>query len=87
VMIFSASALPLIQVPNWWAVASHAFPLTDGVGSLYNVMIAHRSVTSAWGIGGLVPLFTVSTAYLLAGIGTFILGGRVAKNRGTLGRY
>ncbi len=87
VMIFSASALPLIQVPNWWAVASHAFPLTDGVGSLYNVMIAHRSVTSAWGIGGLVPLFTVSTAYLLAGIGTFILGERVAKNRGTLGRY
>jgi len=87
VMIFSASALPLIQVPNWWAVASHAFPLTDGVGSLYNVMIAHRSVTSAWGIGGLVPLFTVSTAYLLAGIGTFILSERVAKNRGTLGRY
>ena len=87
VMIFSASALPLIHVPNWWAVASHAFPLTDGVGSLYNVMIAHRSVTSAWGIGGLVPLFTVSTAYLLAGIATFILGEHVAKNRGTLGRY
>ena len=87
VMIFSASALPLIQVPNWWAVASHAFPVTDGVGSLYNTMLAHRSVTAAWGIGGLVPLFTVSTAYLLAGIGTFILGGRVAKNRGTLGRY
>jgi len=87
VMIFSASALPLIHVPNWWVVASHAFPLTDGVGSLYNVMIAHRSVTSAWGIGGLVPLFTVSTAYLLAGIATFILGEHVAKNRGTLGRY
>jgi len=87
VMIFSASALPLIHAPGWWAAASHAFPLTDGVGSLYNVMIAHRSVTQAWGIGGLVPLLTVSTAYLLAGIGTFILGERVAKNRGTLGRY
>jgi hypothetical protein len=87
VMIFSASALPLIHVPGWWADASHAFPLTDGVGSLYNVMIAHRSVTAAWGIGGLVPLLTVSTAYLLAGIGTFILGAHVAKNRGTLGRY
>jgi len=87
VMIFSASALPLIHVPGWWADASHAFPLTDGVGSLYNVMIAHRSVTQARGIGGLVPLLTVSTAYLLVGIGTFSVGARVAKNRGTLGRY
>jgi len=87
VMIFSASALPLIHVPDWWAAASHAFPLTDGVGSLYNVMIANRSVASAWGLGGLVPLFTISTAYLLAGIGAFILGAHVAKNRGTLARY
>ena len=87
VMIFSASALPLIEVPGWWSVASHAFPLTDGVGSLYNIMIADHSVTSTWGIGGLIPLFGVSTAYLLAGIGAFILGEHVAKNRGTLGRY
>ncbi|MGH9920356.1 MAG: hypothetical protein ACRD6W_16000 [Nitrososphaerales archaeon] len=86
-MIFSASALPLIHVPGWWSAASHAFPLTDGVGSLYNIMLTHRSVTSAWDIGGLVPLLTISTAYLLAGIGTFILGEHVAKNRGTLGRY
>jgi hypothetical protein len=87
VMIFSASAVPLIHIPAWWADTSHAFPLTDGVGSLYNVMLAHRSLTTAWGIGGLVPLLTIPTAYLLAGIGTFILGERVAKNRGTLGRY
>lgn len=87
VMIFSASALPLIHVPSWWSTASHAFPLTDGVGSLYNVMIAHRPVTTAWGVGGLVPLLTISTAYLLAGIGSFLLGEHVAKDRGTLGRY
>ena len=86
VMIFSASALPLIHVPGWWADISHAFPLTDGVGSLNTIMLADRPV-AAWGIGGLVPLLTVSTAYLLAGIGTFILGEHVAKNRGTLGRY
>src|SRR5262249_19668965 len=86
VMIFSASALPLIRVPGWWPHASHAFPLTDGGGSLYHLMRADRPFT-AWGIGGLVPLLTVSTAYLLAGIGTFILGEHVAKNRGTLGRY
>jgi ABC-2 type transport system permease protein len=87
VMIFSASALPLIHVPPWWSAASHAFPLTDGVGSLYNIMLAHRSVTAAWGIGGLVPLLSISTAYLLAGIGAFILGEHAAKTRGTLGRY
>lgn len=87
VMIFSASALPLIHVPRWWSAASHALPLTDGVGSLYNVMIAHRPLTSVWGIGGLVPLLAVSTGYLLAGVGAFIGGEHIAKNRGTLGRY
>jgi ABC-2 type transport system permease protein len=87
VMIFSASALPLIHVPGWWSAVSHAFPVTDGVGNLYNLMIAQRSAASAWSVGGLGPLLLVSAAYLLAGIGTFILGERVAKNRGTLGRY
>jgi len=87
VMIFSASALPLIHVPGWWADTAHAFPLTDGVGSLYNTMLAHHSLTAAWGIGGLVPLLTIPTAYLLAGIATYTLGEHIAKNRGTLGRY
>jgi ABC-2 type transport system permease protein len=87
VMIVSASALPLFRVPGWWSAASHAFPVTDGVGRLYNVMIAHRSVNSAWGIGGLVPLLSISAAYLLVGIGAFILGEHVAKSRGSLGRY
>lgn len=87
VMIFSASALPLFRVPGWWVALSHAFPLTDGVGGLYNIMLAHHPVTAVWGIGGIIPMFTISTAYLLAGIGAFSLGERVAKNRGTLGRY
>jgi hypothetical protein len=87
VMIFSASALPLFHVPGWWVGLSHAFPLTDGVGGLYTIMIAQHPVTSGWGIGGLIPMLTISTAYLLAGIGAFILGAHVAKNRGTLGRY
>ena len=79
VMIFSAS--------SWWSAASHAFPATDAVGSFYNLMIAQRSVASAWAVGGLGPLLLVSAAYLLAGIGAFILGERVAKRRGTLARY
>lgn len=87
VMLSSASALPLIDVPGWWATASHAFPLTDGVGGLDKALLAHQPVTAPWGIGGLVPLIGVSLAYLAAGIICFGLGERVAKRRGTLGRY
>lgn len=87
IMVFSASAVPLIQVPGWWTAISHAFPLTDGVGNLYNLMIAHRPASTAWGIGGLVPLVTISIGYLIAGILAFGIGERVAKRRGTLGRY
>jgi ABC-2 type transport system permease protein len=87
VMLFSASAVPLIDVPGWWADASHAFPLTDGVGSLYTALFTDQSVTSPWGIGGLVPLLVTSLAYLAAGILAFSLGERIAKRRGTLGRY
>lgn len=87
VMLSSASALPLITVPGWWAAASHAFPLTDAVGSLHTALFTDQSITAPWGIGGLVPLVVTSLAYLLAGVLAFSLGERVAKRRGTLGRY
>ncbi|WP_216853495.1 ABC transporter permease [Phytoactinopolyspora halotolerans] len=87
VMLFSASAIPLIEVPDWWADASHALPLTDSVGSLYTALFTGESITSLWGIGGLVPLLVVSFAYLGAGILAFGLGERTAKRRGTLGSY
>jgi hypothetical protein len=87
VMLFSASAVPLIDVPGWWAGASHAFPLTDGVGSLYKALMTDQSITSPWGVGGLVPMLVSSVAYLAAGILTFGMGERVAKRRGTLGHY
>jgi hypothetical protein len=87
VMLFSASALPLIEVPGWWAEASHAFPLTDGAGSLYRVLIADGSVTTAWDTGGLIPLLITTGAYLAVGILAFTLGEHTAKHRGTLGRY
>ncbi|PSL01648.1 ABC-2 family transporter [Haloactinopolyspora alba] len=87
VMLFSASAVPLIDVPAWWADASHAFPLTDGVGSLYTALFTDGSVTEPWGMGGLVPLLVVTFSYLAAGIVAFGFGERVAKRRGTLGRY
>lgn len=87
VMLFSASAIPLIAVPDWWARASHFFPVTDGVGSLYRTLFTNQPVTDPWGICGLVWLITVSLAYLTAGIAAFSAGQRTAKRRGTLGRY
>lgn len=87
VMLFSASAVPLIDVPGWWADASHVFPLTDGVGSLYRALFTDRSITAPWGIGGLAPLLITTTAYLAAGVLAFTWGERTAKRRGTLGRY
>lgn len=87
VMLFSASALPLIHVPSWWTRTGHFLPLTDGVGGLYKTLFTHESATTAWGTGGLVPLLASSLGYLLAGILAFGLGERMAKRRGTLGRY
>jgi ABC-2 type transport system permease protein len=87
VMIFSASALPLIAVPGWWADLSHFLPLTDVIGSLYRALFTDRPVLVAWGMGGLVPMLAASLGYLAAGIVAFKLGERVAKRRGTLGRY
>lgn len=86
VMIFSASALPLITVPGWWTDISHLLPLTDVIGGLYRVLFTDRPL-SAWGMGGVIPMLIVSTAYLAAGILAFALGERTAKRRGTLGRY
>lgn len=87
VMLFSAAAVPLITVPHWWANTGRAFPLTAGVASLYNLMLRHGSVSTAWGMGGLVWLLVTAVGYLLAGIAAFSLGEHVAKRRGTLARY
>lgn len=87
VMLFSASAVPLIDVPTWWATASHLFPLTDGVGSLYKALFTNQPITTPWGIGGLIPLLLTTTAYLAAGILAFTWGERTAKRRGSLGHY
>ncbi|HYS41614.1 MAG TPA: hypothetical protein VEO01_38850 [Pseudonocardiaceae bacterium] len=87
IMLFSAAAVPLISVPAWWADTSRVFPLTAGVASLNNLMLQHRPVIAAWGMGGLVWLLVTSAAYLTAGILAFRLGEHTAKRRGTLARY
>lgn len=87
VFLLSASAIPLITVPGWWAETSRAFPLTAGVASLYHVLIARQSPTPMWGTGGLVWLAVTATGCLAGGIIAFRLGERTAKRRGTLSRY
>lgn len=87
VMLFSASALPLIEVPGWWADLSHLFPLTDVIGGLYTATLTDQSVLVAGGIGGLVPMVAASFGYLVLGVLAFTWGERTAKRRGTLARY
>lgn len=87
VMMFSAAAIPLIAVPAWWADTGRLFPLTAGVASLYTLLIRHGSLTTAWGMGGLVWLLVTPAAYLAAGITAFAVGECAAKRRGTLARY
>lgn len=87
VMIFSASAIPLLHVPGWMAAAGRYFPLTNAVASLYGVMLGHRGVTSAWGYGGMVWVLVTAAAYLAAGILAFRLFERAARVRGSLASY
>jgi ABC-2 type transport system permease protein len=86
VMIFSASALPLISVPDWWAGLSHFLPLTDVVGGLYRTLFTGQQL-EAWGTGGVVPMLAASLGYLAVGIVGFGWGEQTARRRGTLGRY
>lgn len=87
VMLASAGAVPLIAVPGWMATAGRGFPLTAGVAGLHGVLLGHRSATTLWGTGGLVPLLITATAYLTAGILTFHALERIAERRGSLARY
>jgi ABC-2 type transport system permease protein len=87
VMLFSASALPLIEVPGWWAGLSHVLPLTDVIGGLYRSLFTDQPVLVAWGMGGLVPMAAASFGYLALGVLAFTWGERTARRRGTLGRY
>jgi ABC-2 type transport system permease protein len=87
VMIFSASAVPLLHLPGWMTAAGRYFPVTNAIASLYGVMLGHRGVTAPWGPGGLVWVLVTAAAYLTAGILAFRFFERSARIRGTLGTY
>jgi ABC-2 type transport system permease protein len=87
VMIFSASAVPLLHVPGWMAGIGRYFPVTNAIASLYGVMLGHRGVTAPWGTGGLVWVLVTTAAYLAAGLAAFRLFERSARVHGSLARY
>ncbi|MGH3154993.1 MAG: hypothetical protein ACRDNF_00235 [Streptosporangiaceae bacterium] len=87
VVIFAVSALPAFTVPGWFAGLGRVFPVTSAVASLYGVMIGHHPVTGLWGTGGLIWVLVTTVGYLTAGILAFRVGERIARVRGTLGRY
>ncbi|MDA8309552.1 MAG: hypothetical protein M0Z46_02895 [Actinomycetota bacterium] len=49
------------------------------------MLIVHQGLAT-WGMGGVVWLAATATAHLVAGVVTFGIGERVAKQRGALGR-
>jgi ABC-2 type transport system permease protein len=87
IMIFSASAVPLLHVPGWMAEAGRYFPVTNAIASLYGVMLGHQGVTAPWGRGGLVWVLLTAAGYLAAGIAAFRIFERAARSRGSLARY
>jgi ABC-2 type transport system permease protein len=87
VMIFSASAIPLLHLPAWMDAAGRYFPATNAIASLYGVMLGHRGVATLWGAGGLAWVLAAAGAYLAAGILAFALLERAARRRGTLSSY
>src|SRR5260370_38252865 len=62
-------------------------PISAGIVGLRAVLIDGRQSLAVGGDGGLLWMVAISAAYLVIGIAVFSLGERIARNRGSLGRY
>lgn len=83
----SASAVPVVTLPTWWEKFGLALPVNHSLENVFGVVFHGRSATIPWGPGGLVWVLVVAAAYLAAGIISLRIGERIAKRRGSLGRY
>lgn len=83
----SASAVPLVTLPDWWRTFGRILPVNASLESLFGVLFQGRAPITPWGPGGLVWVLVVAAAYLAAGILAVGVGERIAKRRGSLGRY
>jgi ABC-2 type transport system permease protein len=86
--IAGGTLVPLTAMPGWVAVVSRLLvPLTPGIEAMRDILVDGRSLTtlsSGWGLGWLLVQPLLITA---AGIVVFARLERLAKRRGTLGRY
>lgn len=80
--------LPLDQLPEWMAVSGRLlFPTTQGIEVLREILLEGHSLSALqveWGLGWLIAQ---PIALLILGAVFFKFSERIAKRRGTLGRY
>jgi ABC-2 type transport system permease protein len=79
--------LPVSAMPAWMAVISRALPSTRGVTVLRQVVLEGHSLGVVWRDGSLLWLAVQSIVYFAAGWLVLVRCERVAKQRGSLGRY
>lgn len=86
-VFFSGALIPLSQLPAWMAEIGRFTPISEGIVGLRAVLIDGRQSLPVGGDGGVLWMVAISAAYLVIGIAVFSLGERIARNRGSLGRY
>jgi ABC-2 type transport system permease protein len=86
--IAGGTFVPLSNMPDWAAVISRLIiPVAPGIEAMREILLKGRSLTSlqdGWGLGWLI---LQPVLLLLIGGVLFAALERVAKRRGTLGRY
>jgi ABC-2 type transport system permease protein len=86
--IGGGTLVPLTALPGWAAVLGRLFvPLAPGVEAMRGILVSGRSLTApgeGWGLGWLLVQPLLITA---AGVVVFTRFERLARRRGTLGRY
>lgn len=86
--IAGGTFVPLIDMPGWSAFLSRLLiPIAPGIEAMREILLKGRSLTGlqdGWGLGWLL---LQPVLLLLAGGVLFVRLERLAKRRGTLGRY
>ena len=86
--IAGGTLVPLTAMPGWVATLSRLFvPLAPGVEAVRDILLDGRSLATlhtGWGLGWLLVQPILLTA---AGVAIFARLERLARRRGTLGRY
>jgi ABC-type polysaccharide/polyol phosphate export permease len=80
--------VPLVNMPDWAATLSRTFiPIAPGIEAMREILLKGRSLTTLQDGWGLAWLLIQPVLLLLTGIVLFVALERLAKRRGTLGRY